>query len=177
MNIKLKVKTPLLRDYLRHLFKIDNRDCVKLTLSHDFGRMAVGLYKLSEVPVDTQDDDRTITLTLPSHKTTNAALTKYVFYTDADTQRLNYILNALFNIDLDIFYLEGLKTGLSKCDIIDAFMEDRGLVSFDYTDTLTKRTYRAELATIRKKRESLHRKVRYNLSQIQPTTASSRTEN
>lgn len=177
MHIKFNVKTALLRDYLCHIFKIDVQGRVKLTLSHDFGRMAVGLYKQSDDPPEIEEDDKTVTLILPSHRTTNAALTKHVFYTDLDTQRLNYILNALLNIDLNNFYLQGLKTGLAKCDIIDAFMVARSLVSFDYTDTLSKRTYRAELATIRKRGESLLRKVKYNLSQIEPATTSNRTEN
>lgn len=166
MHIKFNVKTPLLRDYLRHLFKIDNNNRVKITLSHDFGRMAVGLYKQSDDPPEIEDSDNAVTIILPRHRTTNVALTRYIYYTEADTQRLNYILEALFNVDLDTYYLQGIKTGLAKCDIIDAFMKTRHLASFDYTDTLSKRTYRSEVATMRKRGQSLLRKVRYHIDQI-----------
>ncbi|MFR5936281.1 MAG: hypothetical protein ACLUGU_12170 [Alistipes shahii] len=95
-------------------------------------------------------------------------MTRYVFFTEADTKRLNMILDALFNIDLDTYYLQGIQAGMPKRDIIEAFVVSRHLVSADYAETLGKRAYRTSLAAIRRKADLIHRKARYHFSQIQP---------
>jgi hypothetical protein len=110
----------------------------------------------------------TATLVLPRHQTTYAAMTRYIYFTNVDTKRLNMILDALFNIDLDTFYLQGIQAGIPKRDIIEAFIISRRLVSADYADTLNKRTYRSSLTAIRRKADTILRKARYHFSQIEP---------
>ncbi len=78
------------------------------------------------------------------------------------------ILDALFNIDLDTYFIQGIQAGMPKRDIIEAFVVSRNLVSGDYTETLGKRAYRTSLATIRREVDLLHRKARYHLSRIMP---------
>lgn len=168
MQIKFRADDQLSLDYLRYLFNAKSNHPIRISLSNDFGRMAVGLYKISDKPDTRPDDQLTVTLVLPRHQTTNAAMTRYIFFTDVDTKRLNMILDALFNIDLDTFYLQGIQAGMPKRDIIEAFVVSRHLVSSDYADTLTKRTYRTSLAAIRRKSDILLRKARYHFSQIEP---------
>lgn len=100
MEIKFRANDHLTIDYLRHLFNAPASGPIRLSLANDFGRMAVGLYKVSDTPIGKPDDELTVTLVLPRHQTTYAAMTRYVFFTEADTKRLNMILDALFNIDL-----------------------------------------------------------------------------
>ncbi len=168
MEIKFRANSPLMLDYLRHLFNAEPDEPIRISLANDFGRMAVGLYKSSATPVEQIDDDLTATLVLPRHPTTKSAQFRYVFFTDTDNKRLNLILDALFNIDLDTYYLQGIQAGMPKRDIIEAFIVSRGLVTKDYTETLNKRAYRTSLATIRRQTDLLHRKARYHLSRIDP---------
>lgn len=168
MQIKFRTKDQLALDYLRYLFNTPPEQPIRLTLANDFGRMAVGLYKFSEKPDDRPDDTMTATLVLPRHQITYAARTRYIYFTDVDIKRLNMILDALFNIDLDTFYLQGIQAGIPKRDIIEAFIISRRLVSADYADTLNKRTYRSSLTAIRRKADIILRKARYHFSQIEP---------
>lgn len=168
MEIRFRANDQLTIDYLRHLFNAPASGPIRLSLANDFGRMAVGLYKVSDTPIGRPDDDLTVTLVLPRHQTTYAAMTRYVFFTEADTKRLNMILDALFNIDLDTYYLQGIQAGMPKRDIIEAFVVSRHLVSADYAETQGKRAYRTSLAAIRRKADLIHRKARYHFSQIQP---------
>ncbi len=166
MEIKFRANNTLLLDYLRHLFGAEKAGPIRLSLTNDFGRMVVGLYKTSDKPVDRVDDELTVTLVMPRHQTTCAAVTRYIYFTDADIKRLNLILDALFNIDLDTYYLQGIQAGMPKRDIIEAFVISRHLVSTDYAETLGKRAYRSSLTTIRRKVDLIQRKARYHLSQI-----------
>ena len=76
------------------------------------------------------------------------------------------ILDALFNIDLDTYYLQGIQAGMPKRDIIEAFVISRHLGSADYAETIGKRAYRSSLSTIRRKVDLIQRKARYHFSQI-----------
>lgn len=168
MEIKFRAHDQLSIDYLRYLFDAEPDGPIRISLTNDFGRMVVGLYKVSDIPEDHEDDPLTVTLLLPRHQTTSAAMTRYIHFTKADTKRLNMILDALFNIDLDTYYLQGIQAGMPKRDIIEGFVISRRLVSTDYADTLNKRTYRTSLAAIRRKADLLYQKARYHFSRIEP---------
>lgn len=79
MEIRFRANDQLTIDYLRHLFNAPAPGPIRLSLANDFGRMAVGLYKVSDTPIGRPDDELTVTLILPRHQTTYAALTRYVF--------------------------------------------------------------------------------------------------
>ncbi len=168
MQIKFRADNQLNLDYLRHIFDAASGKPIRLSLANDFGRMAIGFFKASDTPDDQPDDELTVTLVLPDHATTRSALTRHIYYTAVDTKRLNMILDALFNIDLDTYYIQGIQAGMLKRDIIEAFILSRRLVSVDYTDTLSKRTFRTSLSAIRNMTDILHRKVRYHLGKIEP---------
>jgi len=168
MEITFRANSRLALDYLRHLFKAEPTGPIRISLANDFGRMVVGLYKSSNTPIERAADELTVTLVLPRHRTTNAAQFHYAFLTDVDIKRLNMILDALFNIDLDTYFIQGIQAGMPKRDIIEAFVVSRNLVSGDYTETLGKRAYRTSLDTIRREVDLLHLKARYHLSRIMP---------
>lgn len=168
MQIKFRPDDQLIFDYLRYLFNAKSGEPIRLTLANDFSRMAVGLYKVSDKPDDRPDDELTTTLVLPRHQTTYAAMNRHIFFTNVDTKRLNMILDALFNIDLDTYYLQGIQAGMPKRDVIEAFIVSRRLISTDYTDTLNKRTYRTSLAAIRRKTDLIFEKARYHFNRIEP---------
>ena len=167
MKIKFRPDDQVSFDYLHYLFNASPGKPIRVTLTNDFGRMAVGLYKVSDRPGDLPDDSLTVTLILPRHQTTYAAQTRHIFFTRVDTKRLNMILDALFNIDLDTYYLQGIQAGMPKRDIIEAFVVSRHLVSTDYADMLNKRTYRTSLAAIRRKADLIYEKARYHFSKIE----------
>lgn len=170
MQIKFQPSSELALDYLRNLFKADPGQPIRLTLGNDFGRMALGIYKTSEQPVVLPDHPLTVTMTLPQSLAAHPARARYIYFTKADMRRLNLILDALLNIDLDTYYIQGIQAGMQKRDIIESFVISRKLVSVDYADTLSKRTYRSSLTTLRRKADLLMRKARYHMSRIEPPT-------
>lgn len=168
MQIQFTPSSELTLDYLCYLFKADPGQPIRLTLSNDFGRMAAGIYKTSEQPVMLPQNRLTVTLILPRHQATRPARARYAYFSQSDTRRLNLILDALLNIDLDTYYLQGIQAGMPKQDIIESFVVSRKIASMDYTDTLSKRTYRSSLTTLRRKFDLLMRKARYHMSMIEP---------
>ena len=66
MEIKFRANNTLLLDYLRHIFGAEQTGLIRLSLTNDFGRMVVGLYKTCDKPVETVDDELTVTLVMPS---------------------------------------------------------------------------------------------------------------
>ena len=68
MQIKFRPDDQLSYDYLRYLFDARPGEPIRITLANDFGRMAVGLYKVSDKPDDHPDDLLTATLVLPRHR-------------------------------------------------------------------------------------------------------------
>lgn len=70
--------------------------------------------------------------------------------------KINIELDAAFSIDFDRYYLQGLKLGLKRKEIIDSYINSRNMASFNCDhETLKKRKYREELAFIEKKHKYL----------------------
>ncbi len=173
MTVKFRASNPMLLDYLRYISKTTDDGPIRLSSTNDFGKMSIGLYKLSSEPINIQEDELTVELVLPRHQTTAQCQYRYVYFTESDMKRLNYILNAIFNLDLDTYYLQGIQAGMPKIDIIDGFIISRRLASSesDLAETLSKRTYRSTLGQIKSRRELLLRKARYHQQQIEPPFA------
>jgi hypothetical protein len=167
MKIKFRADSQNNLDYLRYLFKAKPGEVVKVTLSDDFGRMAVALYTPSEKRDHQPLDELTVWLRLPRHNTI-AGTTGPVEYTDAMQKRLNLILAARFNIELNAYYTKGIAMGIPKQEIIKSFILSRGLVPVENnTNTLTKKTYRNDMAAISERMEQLIEKARYNQQKIE----------
>jgi hypothetical protein len=68
---------------------------------------------------------------------------KFLFLSSENEARFNDYLEAVFNLDFDRYWVNGLQLGISKQDIVYAYIQSRKLgedVSID--ETLKKRIYR-----------------------------------
>jgi hypothetical protein len=167
MRIRFRADSQNNLDYLRYLFKAKPGKDVKVTLSDDFGRMAMALWEPCEKRDNRPADELTVWLRLPRHNAI-AGTTDPVHYTDAAQKRLNMILTARFNIELNAYYTQGIAMGIPKQEIIKSFIVSRGLAQIENnTNALTKKTYRNDMAAISKKMEKLIEKARYNHQKIE----------
>ena len=167
MRIKFRADNQNNLDYLRYIFKARPDADVRVSLRDDFGRMAIALYSISENRDFSPLDDLTVYLQLPRHGRI-AGTTGPVHYEEDSMKRLNMILSARFNIELNAYYTKGLAMGIPKQEIIHSFIVSRGLALTETnTATLTKRAYRNEVDAIKKKTNQLLEKARYNHAKIE----------
>jgi hypothetical protein len=167
MRIKFRAQNQYNLDYLRYIFDARPGEDVNITLTEDFGRMAMAMFQPCEKRDAKPDDELTVYLRLPRHKTI-AGTTHRIYYPAAMQRRLNLLLSAQFNNELNTYYAQGIALGIPKKEIIEAFMDSRRMTSVDGIDTLGKRVYRSDVAVIRKKVEALLKKAQYNQSLIEP---------
>lgn len=168
-DVKLKVNSPILADYLAWLFPPEAEDGpLRVTATNSLGRLLVAHCHIEEDPGKRERVDAvsgaggvTLTLDLPNDTATKPLLGKWLWYPPADTAALNMALRAVFDIDFDRYYLEGLERGHMKKDIVTAFIVSRGLFSSDGFDALHKRAYRRSLATLDTRVKQLLRKAYY----------------
>ena len=86
---------------------------------------------------------------------------RFLYFTRDDITRINDLIEVLFNIDLDRYYLRGLKLGYLQREVIESFIIDRGLVTLLHDhETLKKRQQRSELALLRQHVDQLLKKAR-----------------
>ncbi len=159
MNIFLPIHKPLLRAYLKYLFEeIPNAPWVplyKASSKSDFGNACISFVRYADRPINTPEpggkfhsehaDEEWICLMMPKLDRLANAPNYHLYYTMEDIAKLNHLLQVLFNIDFDSYYLTGKKAGEKQKDIIMSFVMSRKLAGVSDVDTLKKRQYRNEL--------------------------------
>lgn len=152
-------------DYLKYLFPLDpSTRAHRVTSVSNLGKLLIAYAKVSLKPVPTPDPgDRygKITLSLPLTDTTQDLQDKYLYYTSADTARLQGVLKAEFNLDFIAYYLRGTVMGHQKKEIIEMFVASRHLVDVDPYEALHKRIYRMEQRKMQELSKKLIRKANY----------------
>jgi hypothetical protein len=177
MRIKFRADNQNNLDYLRYLFKARPGKDVRVRLSDDFGRMAVAFYESCEKRDNRPVDELTVWLRLPRHNVIGGT-TGPVQYTEAMQKRLNLMLTARFNMELNAYYIRGIAMGIPKQEIIKSFIISRGLAPVENNaNTLTKKTYRNDMAAIEERMEQLLEKARYNQTKIEGPEPQKRKKN
>lgn len=143
MTVQLKVDNPMLTDYLCHLFPLDGTD-LKVNSEHGMGRLIIAHCRESPKPVNPVSGDCVVSLRLPLCNATQTLEYKFLYYSAADMAQLNLALRAYFDLDFIGYYRRGESAGFSKKDIIESFIQSRGLVSSDNYEALHKRAYRRQ---------------------------------
>lgn len=141
LDVKLKVDSPMMADYLAYLFPPDSPGGpLKVYARNSIGRLLVAHCKVAEGPV-ALEGDKVVDLELPSDIATAPMRDKFLYYDKYSTVALNMAINAFFDIEFKQYYLAGYELGVQKKDIVTAFIVSRGLFSTDYFDALHKRIY------------------------------------
>ncbi len=161
MRLFLPLDNEMLTDYIRYLFPATGDGPLKVSSCCEFGELLIAHARTSDRPICRPEGDHVIEIELPMNNATQSLANRFLYYSKADVRRLNMGLKAIFNIDLQSYYLKGLDLQLSKKDIIEAFITSRKLISSDNYDTLHKRIYRRELAKQDKLAKALLRKAYY----------------
>jgi len=144
MEIKLNIKSAYLRKYLEFLFKQkEGKFVVRTTVN--FGGLLFACVKFSDTPVQVEQSEQTVTFILPKTKNVHYYAEKSnIYYDTPDIDFLNRMLDEIFKIDFDKFYLNGIKNGLKQSKTINSYILSRNLIFKDYDikDMLKKRVQR-----------------------------------
>lgn len=165
LDVKLKVDSPMMADYLAYLFPPDSPGGpLKVYARNSIGRLLVAHCKVAEGPV-ALEGDKVVDLELPSDIATAPMRDKFLYYDKYSTVALNMAINAFFDIEFKQYYLAGYELrseeGHSHC-----VHRVEGLFSTDYFDALHKRIYRQSQQTLDKLVKKLINKVDYINSSI-----------
>ena len=161
LDVKLKVDSPMMADYLAYLFPPEwPGGPLKVYDRNSLGKLRVAHCKVSECPPEVECE-RIMNLELPSDTATAAMRNKFLYYDRYDTAALNMAVSAYFDIEFKQYYLKGFELGFQKKDIVTAFIVSRGLFSTDKFDTLHKRIYRRAQQTLDRLVDKLLQRVYY----------------
>ena len=173
-DVKLKVDSPMLADYLAWLFPPEKEEgALKVKASNSMGRLLVAHCHVDDrhpigIPDSTpgKRSGTVVSLDLPNDLATKPLTGKWLWYPPSDTAALNMALRAVFDIDFNQYYIKGLDLGYKKKDIVTAFIVSRGLFTTDCFDALHKRVYRRSQQTLYSLTDKLLRKAHYIDSNI-----------
>ncbi|HLT41737.1 MAG TPA: hypothetical protein VKZ95_03455 [Sphingobacteriaceae bacterium] len=167
MTVLFTLSKPMLREYLHYLFAYEDGS-FSVFRGHDFGKLLCSLVQYSNLPVPQKITEHTIKLTLPISRPTANAPNYYLYYKKEDEAKLADYLEAIFNIDLDRYYLKGIKQGYQQKEVIQTFIISRKLVGLiGDNERLKKRLYRDEQKQLKQATDKLLKKVYYRHHQIE----------
>lgn len=169
MTIHLSVRKELHRLWLTHYFKLTPEGHVKVTRDTDLGKLICSTVKYSHLPSSEELPlGHLITFRLPTADALRLAPGRFLFF-DRETQlRLNDLIEVFFHLDFDRFYLQGLKLGMKKKDVIESFIISRKLsILLSDNEQLKKRQYREELHLLKERIEQLRQKAYYRNERIE----------
>lgn len=152
-------------DYFGYLFPRDPESgayCVSSTT--DIGKLLIAYAKISDKPIQAACGGKsmqTVTLSLPLTSTSQDLRNKWLYYTEADTARLQAVLRTEFNLDFIAYYLRGSAMGHQKKEVIEMFIVSRKLITVDPYEALHKRVYRMEQRKMQEVSRKLIRKANY----------------
>lgn len=144
MDVIFNVKNDLLTDYLKYLFPPDEDGLCPVRSTHPFGSLLIAHCREADGPTASPSNGVNVPLKFPESHSTQDLRSKWLYYTAGDTARLNSALKAVFELDLQGYYLKASGMGFRKKDIVEAFVLSRGLAGIDPYDALHKRIYRRE---------------------------------
>lgn len=164
IEVSINLQEGYYLDYLGYLFqKETNSDAYVVSSTTDIGKLLIAYAKVSERPVNPEEKKGTklVKLILPLTDTSQDLRNKWLYYTEADTARLQAVLRTEFNLDFIAYYLRGSVMGYQKKDIINMFIVSRKLISVDPYEALHKRVYRMEQKKQQEMSRRLIRKANY----------------
>lgn len=168
MKISFHVKKEVIRLFLHYLFELQPDGSLKITKHTDAGRLLTCFVRYADRPIQEEPTTGSVILHLPRSKSLDTAPNHFLYFTKEDEHRINDLLEVLYNIDFDRYYIKGLRQGVQKKEIIESYIVSRNLASlFEDNETLKKRQYRDELRAFEEMVEQLRKKAYYRNQAIE----------
>lgn len=168
MKILLIVAKPMHRAWMESLFEQRPDGSYTITRQTDLGKAICGMVRYSQLPLREEVPSGSLILHLPNTHSLALAPGRFLYFDREGQLRINDLLEVFFNIDFDRYYLQGIKLGMMKKDVIESFIIQRGLANlFGDNETLKKRQYRDELDLFKKRMEQLRKKAYYRNEKIE----------
>ena len=147
MIAEISINKEILIDYFKYLFKEED-GVFQISSTKDIGKYLISRVSYSDTPV--KSIPGSIKIKLP--KTANSTgENKYLYYTKEAIEKINFELDAIFSIDFDRYYLQGLKLNLQQKEIISDYILSRNLISAGGDiERLKKRKYREDIKNLEK---------------------------
>lgn len=160
MKLAITIKKEVIRLFLRYLFEELPDGSLKVTRDTEAGKLLTCFVRYSERPVMEEPTEGTVMLRLPRCKGLDTAPNHFLHYTAEDMHRINDLLEVIYHLDMDRYYLKGIRKGYQQKDVIESYIVSRKLTSlFSDNETIKKRQYREEIRAFEEQVEQLFQKA------------------
>lgn len=170
MTVNISIKDEILRRYLRHLARESEGNIFRVTRDNDFGKYITSLVKTTNTKINQELDPAiTVTIRLPKSNSLASAQNYHLHIPKEDQRKIEDHLRALFNLDVDRYYLEGLRIGdWEQKEIIESFIIDRQMSDLmSDNERIKKRIYRQSLQDLKSLTSKILRGARYRNQEIE----------
>lgn len=167
MEVAIKIKDPILRAYLNGLFEL--RDGLYVATMDTFtGAVICTLARPCDCPPKQEMSDSTelVDFKLSKSHYNDELRSRFLYISPAAQAKVNLVLRKEFDCNFTAFCVESRILGIPLKDSIDQFMVENNMDEFfgGEIETLKKKFYRQELATMRNARDRLRKKAYYALN-------------
>lgn len=159
MKIAFEVKKEVIRLFLSYLFEPLDDGSLKVTRHTDAGKLITCFVRYADRPIQEEPTEGSITFFLPRSKGLDTAPNHFLYFTKEDQHRINDLLEVIYHLDLDRYYIKGMRQGFQQKEVIESYIVSRKLTSlFEENETPKKRQYREELRAFEDMVEQLRKK-------------------
>lgn len=167
MKISFTVKKKVIRLFLSYLFEQLPDGSLKVTRDTDAGKLITCFVRYADRPIQEEPTSGTVTLLLPRSKSLDTAPNHFLYFTKEDEHRINDLLEVIYHIDFDRYYIKGMRQRLQQKEVIESYIVSRNLTSlFQDNEALKKRQYRDELRAFEDLVDQLRKKAWYRNQSI-----------
>lgn len=159
MKIAFEVKKEVIRLFLSYLFEPLDDGSLKVTRHTDAGKLITCFVRYADRPIQEEPTEGSVTFFLPRSKGLDTAPNHFLYFTKEDQHRINDLLEVIYHLDLDRYYIKGMRQGFQQKEVIESYIVSRKLTSlFEENETPKKRQYREELRAFEDMVEQLRKK-------------------
>lgn len=167
MEVEIRIKDPLLRAYLNGLFEV--REGLYIATMDTFtGAVICALARPCDCPPkrDIIDAKTMVTFKLSKSHYNDELRSRFLYLNPAAEAKINIVLRKEFDCNFTAFCVESRILGIPLKESLDQFMVENNMVDFfcGEIETLKKKFYRQEVATMRNAHDRLRKKAYYALN-------------
>ncbi|GHB44501.1 hypothetical protein GCM10008106_26970 [Mongoliitalea lutea] len=130
--------------------------------------MVCSFVRYSDTPVDRETGEDVMTFLLPKTHSLASAPNYHCYIRSEDQIKINDFLKVIFNLDLDRWYIKGMKMGMQQKEVLESFIVSRKLTNLlNDNETLKKRQYREELQLLEERKELLRQRCYYRNQRLE----------
>lgn len=160
MDVKIRIREPILRSYLAGLFE-KREDGYAVNMNSITGSVIISLVSAAARPPKIDADRSVVTFHLPSSHYTSRLRNKFLVVDRDAEDKINAVLKREFDVNFLSYCTELRIMGYQLKDIIAMFIVENGMDDmFDGDiEALKKRYYRRELEILNQTQEKLRAKA------------------